>query len=205
MRLQGRITDWRDEQGYGFIRSHDRGEQAFVHISSFSGNARRPVEGDLVSYVLVRDENGRRQARDVRLVADRRRRDRRRSEGRLQFVLFFGMALLLVVLTALEQLPVWVPGVYFILSVITYFAYSQDKTAARRGRWRTPESTLHVLALIGGWPGALLAQEWLRHKSKKREFRAVFWSTVIVNLLLLGGLLTDPGAAFVAGLLRSFS
>ena len=51
-----------------------------------------------------------------------------------------------------------------------------------RGAWRTPESTLHFLALAGGWPGALLAQQFLRHKSTKVEFRSVFWGTVIMNV-----------------------
>ena len=57
-----------------------------------------------------------------------------------------------------------------------------DKAAAQAGRWRTSEATLHLLALAGGWPGALLAQHWLRHKSAKRAFRAVFWVTVVLNV-----------------------
>jgi uncharacterized membrane protein YsdA (DUF1294 family) len=57
-----------------------------------------------------------------------------------------------------------------------------DKSAARSGERRTPESTLHLLALAGGWPGALLAQQFLRHKSTKAEFRRTFWVTVVLNV-----------------------
>lgn len=53
---------------------------------------------------------------------------------------------------------------------------------ARAGQWRISERTLHGLALAGGWPGALLAQRWLRHKTIKRSFRIQFWATVALNL-----------------------
>lgn len=72
---------------------------------------------------------------------------------------------------------------YAGLSVITFVVYAIDKSAARRKGPRTPERTLHLLALAGGWPGALLAQRWLRHKSAKASFRRVFWVTVVVNVL----------------------
>ncbi|MEO7185722.1 MAG: DUF1294 domain-containing protein [Rhodoferax sp.] len=74
------------------------------------------------------------------------------------------------------------------MSLITFVVYASDKSAAKTQRWRTSEATLHMLALMGGWPGALLAQQWLRHKSSKRVFRTVLWTTVVLNvagLLLL--------------------
>lgn len=71
---------------------------------------------------------------------------------------------------------------YVAASVITFLMYAIDKSAARRGAWRTPERTLHLLALAGGWPGELLAQQLLRHKTSKAGFRVVFWTTVILNI-----------------------
>jgi uncharacterized membrane protein YsdA (DUF1294 family) len=65
---------------------------------------------------------------------------------------------------------------------VTFMAYALDKSAAQRGTWRTKETTLHLLALVGGWPGALLAQQLLRHKSSKTQFRHVFWATVLINV-----------------------
>ena len=83
-------------------------------------------------------------------------------------------------------LPPVVPAAYGIFSISAFTVYAIDKSAARHGRWRTPEKTLHLLALIGGWPGALLAQRALRHKSQKPAFQAVFLLTVLANCALLG-------------------
>jgi uncharacterized membrane protein YsdA (DUF1294 family) len=84
---------------------------------------------------------------------------------------------------------------YAALSLITYFVYYSDKSAARSGGGRTPENTLHLLGLAGGWPGALLAQQTLRHKSKKESFRATLWVTVLINCGAFIWLLTDQGRA----------
>lgn len=65
--------------------------------------------------------------------------------------------------------------------MVTFLVYALDKSAARRGRWSVPERMLHTFALAGGWPGALLAQTFLRHKSAKTELLGVFWVTVVVN------------------------
>jgi len=73
--------------------------------------------------------------------------------------------------------------------------YAVDKSAAKKGIWRTQESTLHLLSLTGGWPGALVAQQKLRHKSKKESFRLVFWATVVLNLGAFVWLHTPTGAA----------
>lgn len=71
---------------------------------------------------------------------------------------------------------------YLAASALTLAAYALDKSAARAGRRRIRERTLHLMSLAGGWPGALLGQAWLRHKSVKTSFRRVFWMTVLVNV-----------------------
>ncbi len=67
---------------------------------------------------------------------------------------------------------------YAVLSLVTFVAYTLDKRAARRGRPRTPEVTLHLLELLGGWPGAFVAQRLIRHKNAKISYQIVFWLIV---------------------------
>ena len=74
---------------------------------------------------------------------------------------------------------------YACASVVCFAAYALDKSAARAGRRRTPERTLLLLGLTGGWPGGLLAQQWLRHKTSKQSFQIKFWLSVAINLGVL--------------------
>lgn len=70
---------------------------------------------------------------------------------------------------------------YLFISLLTLAAYARDKSAARQMRWRTPESHLHLLALLGGWPGAWLGQRLFRHKTKKTGFRVTFYAMALLN------------------------
>jgi uncharacterized membrane protein YsdA (DUF1294 family) len=82
-------------------------------------------------------------------------------------------------------LPLGILVFYLAVSVVTAVAYGTDKSAAQSGRRRTRESTLHLLALIGGWPGALVAQRVFHHKSRKRSFQLVFLATIALNCCAL--------------------
>jgi len=75
--------------------------------------------------------------------------------------------------------------VYVVASIAAFVAYARDKSAARAGARRTPEASLHLLAIVGGWPGALVAQRVLHHKSRKVSFQLVFWATVLANCAAL--------------------
>jgi uncharacterized membrane protein YsdA (DUF1294 family) len=74
-----------------------------------------------------------------------------------------------------------VPVFYAVASVAAAVAYRLDKSAAERNAWRTSERMLHVMALMGGWPGALVAQQVFRHKSRKVAFRFALWTTIALN------------------------
>ena len=71
---------------------------------------------------------------------------------------------------------------YLGLSLACALAYWRDKTAAKNGQWRVSESTLLMLGMLGGWPGAIIAQQTLRHKTSKVSFRLAFWATVVLNV-----------------------
>jgi uncharacterized membrane protein YsdA (DUF1294 family) len=83
--------------------------------------------------------------------------------------------------------PPAVAAVYAVASLACFVAYAIDKSAAKSRARRTPERTLLLLGACCGWPGAVLAQQWLRHKSAKASFRAKFWLTVLANVAAFGG------------------
>jgi len=107
-------------------------------------------------------------------------------------ILFFTIVGMSVLLGRVSPL---IFALYLIASLLTFIVYYFDKVAARKDGWRTQESTLHFMSLMGGWPGALVAQQTLRHKSKKRSFRSVFWLTVILNCVGFAWLCTAQRSA----------
>jgi uncharacterized membrane protein YsdA (DUF1294 family)/cold shock CspA family protein len=193
-RQAGRISEWHDDKGYGFVVPHDGGARAFVHIKAFQAGSRRPVHGDLISYALSTDAKGRVNAVDVRFAGQRvaqplkrvRLEPRRvsRSVSRPVPRMALGViALVAVVLAAaLGQVPAIVALLYLAMSVVSYLTYWYDKDVAGTRQRRVPESTLHLLDLLGGWPGALIAQQQFRHKTVKASFQAGFWVTVVLNV-----------------------
>ncbi len=74
---------------------------------------------------------------------------------------------------------------YAAASAITFGLYAYDKGQARTGGRRVPERTLHTLEALGGWPGALIGQHTLRHKTRKFKYQAVFWLIVVAHIVLI--------------------
>lgn len=202
MRYQGKITNWNDDKGYGFVEPNGGGDKSFVHIKSFDRANRRPVNGDIITYDLVQEKDGRYKAakisfpRRVSLTSKGKRNDRK-----LGTLFTVGFWIFLVAVTYLGKLPIHVLAIYIVTSIIAFVAYALDKSAAKNGQWRIQESTLHLFAIVGGWPGAFYAQNKLRHKSSKSEFKSMFWFTVLINVGVLFYLLTESGSDFVRSIL----
>jgi len=74
------------------------------------------------------------------------------------------------------------------LSPISFLAYGWDKRRARRERSRLSERSLHMLDVLGGWPGGWLGRRYFRHKTQKRSFRIVFGLTVGIHVACVVGL-----------------
>ncbi|MBC5783187.1 cold shock and DUF1294 domain-containing protein [Ramlibacter sp. USB13] len=187
MRFEGTLQSWNDERGFGFLAPDQGGDTIFVHIKSLPRGGGRPQPGQRFSFEVEPGPQGKKRARNVQVVRAARARPPRRREsparwGTATLFVLLPFLVLCAVVAVLWRPPAWFPLVYVGASLATFVAYAIDKSAARNGSWRTRESSLHLLALAGGWPGALLAQQVLRHKSAKGEFRAVFWGTVVLNV-----------------------
>ena len=207
VRQQGTIKRWQDDKGFGFIEN-EAGESVFFHVSEFKAR-RRPEVGEQVVFTIGQDSQGREQAKQVQELAfveqkmaqknqQIRKRNRRRNaqadfEAGQKKRLFLGVAFygVLALLAVMHKLNWLVVGWYVLIGIVTFLVYAKDKSAAQNNQWRTPESTLHMLSMAGGWVGAMVAQTYLRHKSKKPEFRLMYYLTVVINmaglLFLLNG------------------
>jgi uncharacterized membrane protein YsdA (DUF1294 family)/cold shock CspA family protein len=203
MRFEGLIKSWNDERGFGFIAPAQGGQEIFVHIKSFTQRNGRPQVGQRVSFELAPDADGRKRAHAVQPVRAAKARPARRQPGAAQWgtASYFAIpAFLLLYLAAavLWRVPAWVGGLYGAASVACMLAYAFDKSAAAAGRWRVSEATLLCLGLAGGWPGAIVAQQLLRHKSSKASFRSAFWATVVLNVAGFA-LLASPWGTGILG------
>jgi uncharacterized membrane protein YsdA (DUF1294 family)/cold shock CspA family protein len=188
MRHEGRISDWKDDRGFGFIAPDAGGETVFVHATAFLDRRHRPVGGERVSYELKVDARGRRQADRVVFVGAARVRSVLRRREAAPLLVAAGFLAAIAGAAAIGVLPMVALVLYLVASAVAFLMYALDKSAARDDRRRTRESTLLLLGVLGGWPGALAAQALLRHKSAKTSFQTAFWLTVAVNLLAIGWL-----------------
>lgn len=196
MRYQGKVTSWKDGQGFGFVTPNGGGQKAFVHIKAFPNAYHRPIDGDIITYELATNEKGRFCAKNIRFASDSAISSlpSQSSSLGIKFTILFCLVFALSALFG--RLPLEIIELYLIASTVTFLMYAIDKSAAQNNSWRTKESTLYLFSLVGGWPGAFIAQKTLRHKSKKEEFQTVFWITVFANCLILGWLITTKNGYY---------
>lgn len=203
MRFEGSIKTWNDERGFGFIEPTQGGQEVFVHVSAFSQRSGRPQVGQQVTFEVELNRDGKKRAKAVQPVRAAKPARMRRSTGSAQWgtATYFAIPAFAVVYLAasvLWRVPNWVGLIYLGASIVCAIAYVRDKGAAVSGRWRVSESTLLSLGLLGGWPGAIVAQQVLRHKSSKSSFRSAFWGTVVLNVVAFV-LLSSPLRAKILG------
>ena len=193
MALQGRLEEWQDDKGYGFIAVEGASNRVFFHISDYMEMDGRPHSGMKLGFQLAHSE-GKWRAQEAQCLSMAKFvRHKKNASGRslagepIKIVLAVVMALVFFALLQHFQpmLAVWC-GLW---SVASFFSYFKDKQAALRQNWRTPEKQLHLFDLLGGWPGGLIARQLWRHKTSKTEFVVVFWITVIINCIVTLGLM----------------
>jgi uncharacterized membrane protein YsdA (DUF1294 family)/cold shock CspA family protein len=196
----GRIVEWHRDLGYGYVE-HDGG-RVFLHVRDFSQRYGTPAVGDKVAFIYGKDAEGRTCAREARQLG---------GGGRLGV----RQALLLVALLILPGLAIahnashldlrYALGYLAAISLVTFLLYWSDKRRARTEASRIPESYLHLAEIAGGWPGAYVAQCWLRHKRSKASYQIFYWLIVALHQYaaldyLRGGAMTRQAIANVRSL-----
>jgi uncharacterized membrane protein YsdA (DUF1294 family)/cold shock CspA family protein len=200
VRHKGKITTWNTGRGFGFVTPIGGGERVFLHITEFADRTRPPAEGEIVTYDLTVDE--RKRPRAIRVRKSAPISPSSQTEGAAPLILTSLFVLIVFAGTVAKRLPPNIIVIYGVVSIVTFLLYWRDKSAARHGTWRTQESSLLFMGLIGGWPGAVLAQRVLHHKTQKLSFQSVFWGTAVLNSIALGWLFTDNGSSLAKRLLE---
>lgn len=209
MNKTGKVIRWEADRGFGFIQGTAGTQDVFFHVKDVQ-RGWTPQVGLVVTYELVHVGGKGPRAVAVQGAASRSAarvptshpaptRSRARVEPRtpapkdpwLKPILLVALlwAAVLGWASATHRLPAWVVPAWLGLNLWTFVVYWRDKWAAQRGQWRTPESSLHVWSLLGGWPGARIAQQTLRHKSRKEAFQTIYWVTVLAHVAGVSGLL----------------
>jgi uncharacterized membrane protein YsdA (DUF1294 family)/cold shock CspA family protein len=192
----GKLTKWKDDRGFGFIKPVDGSQEIFLHISELKDATRRPQENDTIYYHSVVDSDGKVRACNAFILGARNKsispsvslsgNAKPNTTTTLNFLIFEVLLLSILPLlgaihftwTTRNPLPLIL---YSAMSLVTYTLYADDKSRAKRKDWRIPEQTLHLCELAGGWLGGFIAQRILHHKSQKKSYQAMFWAIVIIH------------------------
>jgi uncharacterized membrane protein YsdA (DUF1294 family)/cold shock CspA family protein len=170
--LTAKIVEWDDQRGYGFLQVGNG--RLFLHWRDFAERHKRPAVGDVIRFTGGVDARGRTCAKNAVHVND---------GGRITVLAVLLLACLLMLpASALHQRGLdfrWVGAYALVMGAISYGSYALDKRRARAKEWRISEAGLHVTELLGGWPGAFLAQRRLRHKCSKGSYQMMFWLIVL--------------------------
>jgi uncharacterized membrane protein YsdA (DUF1294 family)/cold shock CspA family protein len=202
----GTLVEWDTGKAFGYLECE--GKRVFLHVKEFERRPHGLSVGDEVRFTAGQDVQGRPCAKAA-MVVRQRARPIRFGVGRTAVLL--GLLVLPVLALMVSGLPPLFLAAYPTgISLLTFLLYHHDKRQARSGGWRTPESTLHLCELLGGWAAAYLAQHLFRHKTIKGSYRVVFWMIVIAHQVaaadyLAGGQLSRRLMERLGPLVRAMS
>lgn len=184
-RTHGRLISWNDERGFGFIAPDGGGQDVFVHASAFAKEGRHIEVGGDYEFDLDIGKDGRPKAKRVAYIVPPKSQPSSISQFLQRgprFLVILAFLFIVVAISTVQPIsPNWLI-IYGVASIACFAGYGLDKAAASQKQWRVSETILLLIGLVGGWPGAIFAQEIFRHKTQKKTFRRLFWMTVAINM-----------------------
>lgn len=199
---RGQLIKWKDDRGFGFIQPADGSQEVFLHISELKDVSRRPIAGDTIYYHVIPAQDGKTRACNAFILGARLKpTSSSSSQTASQTVPLSPFPVLEAILLSIFPLFgaihfAWTTAnplpliLYPVISLFSFALYTNDKFSAKRGTWRTPEKTLILCDLAGGWIGGFIAQRRLRHKVSKHSYQAAFWIVVAMHYLFWLGWLS---------------
>jgi uncharacterized membrane protein YsdA (DUF1294 family)/cold shock CspA family protein len=192
---KGKLVLWNDEKGFGFVRTDSSEKDLFLHISAIKnyrkGLSRRPATGDIVHYQPISQDEAKGQRRiSAAIVIGINQASFGIETDAGSWWSVLGLKFLAGAPILLSFYLIWRTGnpiplvSYIFMSALSSLYYAVDKRRALMNAWRIPEIYLHLFELLGGWPGALLAQKAFRHKKNKGDYQRVFWEIVTLHGLI---------------------
>lgn len=188
---KGRLVLWNDDKGFGFVRPDNGEKDFFLHISAIKnyrkGMSRRPELGDTVHFQPITDREAAQQRRILHATIEQMTVVAPTLHHPTSWWQTFCLKALVGAPLLLSSYVIWKNGnplplaSYLFMSVLSILYYGFDKRNSLTNRWRIPEFYLHSFELLGGWPGALLAQNEFRHKNKKPSYQRIFWAIVALH------------------------
>lgn len=196
-RYQGRLVEWHDEQGYGFIQgiSDPKHQRVFLHIKSFQRSGPRPIQGCVVEYDLGLDNQSRPQAINVSYVKAGQvhakqnissvSKQNKKVAWHPMYIAMLIYWVALFVLSSFGKLPALSLMIIMLINAYTYWLYQKDKQAALNGDFRISEQHLLLMNVLGGWTAAWYARQNFRHKTQKQPFKTYFALSIVFNIVLI--------------------
>ena len=187
----GFIKSWHDKNGFGFIQIDGQREVIFFHITAFAYEHFRPQLGQRV--VCLVQWNERKKAWNATRVLLEEHQNSLHREGVYDFDNVyegvFGIILFSTLILSYYVILSWVLWPLALSSIIisgaAFHLYRKDKwNALSRKKFRIPEGDLFLVSMLGGWPGAIIARHFYRHKISKSRFTIFFWACMVINTVI---------------------